>query len=228
MPAAALSKQGHLHPVALEHRDGGPAGGRIVELDGARGKERHARSGLRDRRLAPVEPGREGLSMEGGQLPVLVDAHDGLHQRALWRQRGRPVGYGRGQAPEAPDQLGVSEEAILERYTLLPGFGRARAEHEPRKVDLPAVRRRVRAVVVAELALVAEVYDLLDVLGRELLDVPVHRVDVEAVEQHLEGRTQRQAAPAAAADVVHAAKLRVHGVELPELCPPYVQCHGGL
>jgi hypothetical protein len=47
------------------------------------------------------------------------------------------------------------------------------------------------AVVEAELALVAEVDDFLDVGDGRLLDVPVDRVGVEAIEHHLERGAER-------------------------------------
>jgi len=71
-------------------------------------------------------------------------------------------------------------------------------------------------VVEAELALVTQVHDLAGVGGRKLLDVAVDRLDVEAVEQHLEGRTERQAPPTARADVVDAAKLGIDLRRIPE------------
>src|SRR5262249_29175915 len=92
--------------------------------------------------------------------------------------------------------------------------------------DLPAGGRRVRAVVVAELALVAEGHDLLDVGGGELVDVAVDGGRVEAVEHHLEGRAQGQAAPAPRARVVDASQLLVELVELPEIGLPDVESHG--
>jgi len=52
-------------------------------------------------------------------------------------------------------------------------------------------------VVVAELALVAEVHDLLDVGRGKLLHVAVHGGGVQPVEHDLEGRAERQAAAAA-------------------------------
>jgi hypothetical protein len=83
-------------------------------------------------------------------------------------------------------------------------------------------------VVVTELALVAEVDDLLDVRRGQLLDVSVHRVHVEPVEHHLERGTEGQAAAAARADVVDPAQLGIHAVELPELRRSDIQGHLGL
>ena len=64
--AAALGGQRDVHAVPLEHADGGPARGGIVELDRARGEEGHPRLRLEARRLSAIEPGRERLPVEGG------------------------------------------------------------------------------------------------------------------------------------------------------------------
>src|SRR4026209_406914 len=136
-----------------------------------------------------------------------------------------PIPTRGGGAADAPAQVGVSEEAILQGHALRPGVRGARPQHQARKVHRPAVRRGVRAVVEAELALVAEVDDLLDVGRGELLHVAVHRVHVQAIEHHLERRAERQTAPAACADVVDPAQLRVDAVELPELRRADIECH---
>jgi hypothetical protein len=80
-------------------------------------------------------------------------------------------------------------------------------------------------MVVAELALVAEIHHFLHVGGGKLLHVPIHRVDVQAVEHHLERRAEQHAAPAAGTDVVDAAELPVHRILLPEIRLPDVERH---
>src|SRR4029450_5929021 len=72
-------------------------------------------------------------------------------------------------------------------------------------------------VVEAELALVAEVHDLFEVGRQQLLHVSVHRVDIQAIEHHLERRAERQAAPTARVHVIHPAQLGVDAIELPEV-----------
>jgi len=88
--------------------------------------------------------------------------------------------------------------------------------------------RKFRTSFSSIFSLVAEVHDLLYVLGRQLLDVPVHGLGVEPVEHHLEGRTERKAAPAPAADVVDAAKLGVDGIQLPEIRLSDIEGHSDL
>ena len=92
---------------------------------------------------------------------------------------------------ELADQIGVAERAILQTHPALPSLSGAGAQHQPRKVDLPPVRRRVRAVIEAELALITEIDDFLDVRRGQLVDVAVDSLHVHAIEQHLERRTQR-------------------------------------
>jgi hypothetical protein len=142
--------------------------------------------------------------MKARQIPVLVDASDHLEEGAMHRDLVHPVGQGRGEASELADEIRVPEEAVLAGDTVLPGLRGTRAQHEARKIHLPAVRRRVRAVVEAELALVAEVDDLLQVGPGQPVRLPVHRLHVEPVEHDLERRAQRQAPPTAVADVIHA------------------------
>jgi hypothetical protein len=78
-------------------------------------------------------------------------------------------------------------------------------------------------VVVAELALVAEIDDFLEIRLRQLVDVAIDRLDVDAVEQHLERRTQRQAPPAPRAHVEDAPHLLVDLPEVPELGPGKIE-----
>src|SRR2546426_845423 len=78
-------------------------------------------------------------------------------------------------------------------------------------------------MVEAELALVAEVDDLLEVARRQLLDIAVDGVHVQPVEEDLERRAEREAAAAAAADVVDAPELRVDRRSVPELRRSEVQ-----
>src|SRR5207249_5611038 len=79
------------------------------------------------------------------------------------------------------------------------------------------VRRRVRAVIEAELALIAEIDHFLDVGGRELVDIAVDRLHVHAVEQHLERRTQRQAPPAPPTNVIAPPQLLINRSQIPKL-----------
>jgi hypothetical protein len=78
-------------------------------------------------------------------------------------------------------------------------------------------------VVETELALIAEVPDVLDVGGRQLLDVTVDRLHVEPVEQDLERWTERQTATTPATDVIDPAKLLIDLPRLPELRHPKIQ-----
>src|SRR5262249_20228403 len=153
----------------------------------------------------------------------LVDARDRLHESAVYRELVHPVGERRGERPELADEVGVAEHPVLEAEAGLARVGGPGPQHQPRKVDLPAVRGRVRAVIEAELALIAEIDHFLDVGRRQLVDVAVDRLHVHAIEQHLERRTQRQAPPAPAANVIDPPQLLVDRTKIPELRPPDIE-----
>ena len=228
MPQQRWAGRETFYPVSLEHGHRRLARRGIVEVDAAGRKESDPGLRRKGRRLPSVEPGGEGLPVEARKLAILVYAHDRLHERALWGKRGGPVGEGRGHAAQLSHQLRIAEEAVLEGHSPGPRFRRARAQHQSREVHLPAVRRGVGTVVVAELALVAEIHHLFHVPGGKLLHIAVHRVEIEPVEQHLEGRTEGEAPSAAAADVVDAAKLAVDGIQLPEIGLPDIEGHPDL
>src|SRR5207302_6158594 len=65
--------------------------------------------------------------------------------------------------------------------------------------------------------------DFLHVRRRQLLDVPVDRLDVDPIEQYLERRTQRQTPPAPITDVVHPPQLPIDRRRVPELRLPKIE-----
>jgi len=146
-----------------------------------------------------------------------VDARDRLHEGAVHRELVHPVGERRGARAELADEVGVAEHPVLEADAGLSRLSGPGPQHQPRKVDLPPVRGRVRAVIEAELALIAEVDHFLDVGRRQLVDVAVDRLDVDPIEQHLERRTQRQTPPAPAANVINPPQLLIDRSQIPEL-----------
>src|SRR3989454_10159901 len=79
------------------------------------------------------------------------------------------------------------------------------------------IRRPPRSTLFPYTTLFRSVHDFLDVARRQLLDVAVDGVHVQPVEEDLERRAERQAAAAAAADIVDAPELRVDGRPVPEL-----------
>ncbi len=226
--AAALRRQAHAHAVSLEHVHRGATGRGLVVFDAARREERdlaprrRRATGGRLRLGGPrlrtsLEPRREGRARELRQVPLLVDAYDGLHEGSVHAQLVHPVRQGRGEASELADEVRVTEHPVLKADAALTRLGGPGSQHQPRKVDLPPVRRRVRAVVEAELALVAEIDHFLDVARRKLVDVAVDRLDVHAVEEHLERRAERQAPPAPATDVVNPPQLLINRGQIPKL-----------
>jgi hypothetical protein len=160
------------------------------------------------------------------KVAVLVDPDHGLHQRAVRAELVHPVRQRRGEAPELSDEVGVPEHPILEAHAGRPRVRRARPQHEPWKIDRPPMRGRIGAMVEAELALVAEVDDFLDVSMRQLLDIAVHAVDVDSIEHDFERRTQRQTPPTPVTDVVDAPQLPVDVAAVPKLgCPDIKRIH---
>src|SRR5262245_56288745 len=121
-----------------------------------------------------------------------MDAGYRLHERAMHAELVHPVGQRRNETPQAADQVDVAEQAVLKRHAVAPRLRGAGPEHETREIYLPAVGRRVRTVIEAKLALIAEVDDFLHVGALQLVDIAVDRLDVHPVEEHLERRTQRQ------------------------------------
>ena len=103
------------------------------------------------------------------------------------------------------EQVGTTEELGRQVEPALLVVHRLRAQHQPREVELPLVGRDVRALHVAELALVALVDHL--VLLRLRHRRRVAAVLVDEVEQRREQRAQVPAESAAVAEVVDAGEL---------------------
>src|SRR4029453_1708012 len=167
--------------------------------------------------------GRERPARELRQVPLPVDADDGLHEGTMHAELVHPVGQRGGEAAELADEVGVAEHPILQADPGLARLRGARAQHQPRKVDLPPVRRRVRTVIETELALIAEIDHFLDVAGRQFVDVAVARLDVHPIEQHLERRTQRQTPPTPTTNVINPPQLPIDLPQIPKLRLPKIQ-----
>jgi len=167
------------------------------------------------------KPDSPFLSLGIPYMRIAMEAQE----RAVGGERVGPVDERRRQGTETPHEVGVAEEPVLERDPAASRLGRPRPQHEPREIHLPAVRRGVRAVVVAELALIAKIHHPLEGPGRKLLGVAVHLLGIEAHEQILERGTERDAAAAAVADIVDPAELLLHLGKLPERLRAHVECH---
>jgi hypothetical protein len=90
------------------------------------------------------------------------------------------------KTPNAPNQICLAQEAILQGLALQFHSDRLRPQHESRKIHFPPVRGGVGTVVEAQLALVAEIRDTSQVRGSELFRFPVHRLLVETAEEIIE------------------------------------------
>src|SRR2546426_2752384 len=134
-----------------------------------------------------------------------MNADDPVQDPAKPRLRVGPVRERRQQRAEFADPVGPDEQPVppaglaLLRLELLP------ADHEPREVDLVLMRRGVGAMVIAELAVVALVSDLLKVARRQLAQVAV--AGVNSLEERVEGRTEIKTPPTTVADLKDAQGL---------------------
>src|SRR5205807_8836469 len=118
-----------------------------------------------------------------------MNADDPVQDPAKPRLRVGPVRERGQERAERADPVGPDEQSIppagfpLLRLELLP------PDHEPREIDLVLVRRGVRAMVVAELAVVALIGDLLKVARRQLAQVAV--AGVNSLEERVKRRTEK-------------------------------------
>src|SRR5574341_549245 len=147
-----------------------------------------------------------------------MDAEDGLHGGACglevvncvdglrhYRDRG-----------ELAHRVGRREQAVAKLDSFFE-LDRLRAQHDVREVDVPRVRRNVRALRhVAQVAQVALVDDLRVVALGDTVDLHRRR-RVDEVEQRRERRAQADAAAAAVADVEDALELLLGLRRVPEL-----------
>ncbi|MCY1535697.1 hypothetical protein D9M68_711120 [compost metagenome] len=185
----------------------------LVVVDVAGGKYGHLA-----RRLRTIDHvGRHGLRRAGaeffrrqlGQPGVFVHPghafHDAAHGLGLVHRVGHL--HHDGNARELAVHVGGGQETLGQLDLTLLELDGLGAQHGVRKVQVPFVRRRVRALGhVAEVAHVALV-DHLPVVG---LGDAVHllgRTLVDQIEQGGKGAAQTHAAPATVADVEDAFQL---------------------
>ena len=141
------------------------------------------------------------------QPRVAIDAERRLERMARGRRAVHRVHRLRDDrnAGEVAQRVGVRQH--LSRSVASPRA--PAAQHQVRKVDVPRMRRHVRAFRhVAEVAQVALVDDLAERGLRHLLDI-AHRRVVDQIEQRRKRAAQRHAAPASGTDVEHARHLRI-------------------
>ena len=130
-----------------------------------------------------------------------MNAERGLHQDAQQRLAVRPIGDAGREARHLAEHLGPRQHPRAQAEAArLPANGIG-AQQQAREVELElvAVIRRVGALDVTELALVAGVDHAPGFCRRELPDVPL--VPLDGFEQLGERRAQVEAKPAAVADV---------------------------
>src|SRR3990172_2314946 len=159
------------------------------------------------------------------EVSPFMNAGDRLQKRAVDRQLIRPVREGRAETSHLAHEVRVSQHAILKTDPVRLRFRVSAPQHESRKINRPPVRGRVWAVVVAELALVAEIHRALEISIPELLGVAVDRFLIERREQIVERGAEIEAAPAAVADVEHPLQLGADLLKVPKLFRANIQCH---
>jgi hypothetical protein len=76
-----------------------------------------------------------------------------------------------------------------------------RPEHEPREVDLPAMRRRIRTVIEAKLALITEIGDAFQISGIQFFRFAVNLVAIQPLKEVVERGTQIVATPTPITDI---------------------------
>ncbi len=207
-PAARfLLDDGVRHLVVREDREQVVADSRLVVVDVAGREDRH----LPRRAHAVAHRPRDGRLGRLAESRAVVRRQPGLGRDAehLVHQlprRGRRTGlvdhlHDDRNRRETADAVGAGQQPVAEFRSPLPEFDRLRAKHQVGKIEVPRVRRHVRALRhVADVAQVALVDDLRVVLLGHA--VHFHRLGtVDEVEQRRERLAQADAPPAAVTDV---------------------------
>src|SRR5215471_1950232 len=211
---AALRGNRHLAAVLLENGHSRAGRLRRVVVEVAGHEERHARerraSALgRTRRPASLfPPGQEALGSVARKQPIPVHAESLLHGNAGPAALVDRVDHRRGGRRHSADGVRRREDSLAKaRFALVFDSRGPVSQDDSRNVDVPAMRRVIRTVRNAELALVAKVRETLQVSRLETLRMPVHVRPVERPEQNVERRAEVIAAAAALADVRYPPQL---------------------
>ena len=222
--AALLGNQAHGNAVVLEERDQVGCKLRLIAIAVAGGKERNLAARFRRRlhvggacagdgialrrqavaRGARVKHGHRRVAVHSGQLlqqhPPAARAIDRVHGLRDHRDPGKHA-----------DSIGRRQHAVAQRQAL---FTRARclgAQHQMREIDIPRVRRDVRALRhEAHVAEVAVIDDLPVDLAIDAVELAA-RGGVYGIEQRRKGVAEAETAPAAMADVKDAAEFGRQG-----------------
>jgi hypothetical protein len=214
-PAAELPfRAGHGAAVLLEDGDRVAPDLRLVVVDDAGREERDLVPLRHAAAPALAEPAVERLVMELRQHAVPLDPERLLEERPPRRGGVGPVREGGRGRRQRAQRVRAAQPPVLPAHAFRRRPRRLGPQHQPREVHVEAVRRRVGAVVEAQLALPAEVDDPPVVGARHLRDVPLVRVD--PVEHEIEARAQPMAATASVADLGDARKLLRDGGEVQE------------
>ncbi len=199
------------------------ADARLVVVDVAGGVDRHLagrlRAGLHRKVAARLGAGTEFRAVVLGQLAVGMDAQHAVDQLAdrLVLQAGVDHLHHHWNRGELAHCVGAGQELVAKAGAALLELDRLGTQHGVGEIEIPRMRRHVRAFGhVAEIAQIALV-DHLHVVGLgNAVDLHRRRF-VHKVEQRGKRGAQRQAAAAAVADIENALKLVVELVLVVEI-----------
>ncbi len=133
------------------------------------------------RPLTP-EPAIERLGGVIRKWPIAVNAEHRLHQAAVPSRPVEPVQQWGGQAGKPTDEIGPSQNPILQGDTFPLGPHHLLPKHQPWEIDRPAMGRCIGTMVVAEFALVTLLTYNLQIALSKLFSLPVHALVVKPLE----------------------------------------------
>lgn len=153
---------------------------------------------------------------------LFMNTEHALHQRPMDLTFVGPIGQRRGPGTERADEIRIPQHAVGEGNPGFLDFLGFRARYEPREVDSPfMVTGRVGAIDITELALKAEIDNLVHVLGFELLRVDfgillIGAVAVDSLEELGKTAAEFIAQPAICSQLKHALDFRAQVLWVPK------------
>ena len=138
-----------------------------------------------------------------------MDSEEALHDPTIESIPVCPVEQGGGYRRDPADLIGAAQQAITKLYAIGLCLYGSSSHYQAWNVDQELVRRCIRTLDEAELAVVAEVDEFSDLIAIELVRVVVDFVAIEVYEESWKGGTEVKTEAAGVADVVLPAELLV-------------------
>jgi len=138
-----------------------------------------------------------------------MHSEEALHDAAIKSIFVCPVEQGSSDGGDPADLIGAAQNAITKLYAISLCLYSSPSHYQTWNIDEEFVRRSIRTFDETELAVVAEVDELSDLLSIELVRVVVDFVAIEVYEESWKGGTKVKAKAAGVADVVLPAELLV-------------------